>query len=67
MPQTNDDKETQNLEEHLANLRATEEKMQALQKELEDLIKEGGEVRLAALKLVDELKMSKIKNYIQTN
>ena len=67
MPQTNDDIENEALEKELAHLRETSEKITALQKELEDMLKEGTEVRLEALSLIDKLKISKVKNYIQTN
>lgn len=54
------------LEARLLKLQKISETMRALQEEFDALLKEGGEVRLSALKLIDELKMSKVKNYIQT-
>jgi hypothetical protein len=54
------------LEARLLKLQKIAETMRALQEEFDALLKEGGEVRLSALKLIDELKMSKVKNYIQT-
>jgi hypothetical protein len=54
------------LEARLLKLQKISETMRALQEEFDALLKEGGDVRLSALKLIDELKMSKVKNYIQT-
>ncbi|MFA5127396.1 MAG: hypothetical protein WC457_00130 [Patescibacteria group bacterium] len=67
MAQVIDDKKNEALAADLAHLRATSDKISALQTELEDMIKEGTKVRLQALDLIDKLKISKVKNYIQTN
>lgn len=67
MAQTNDELSNEALEVELAHLRETSEKIAVLQKELEDITREGTKVRLQALDLIDKLKISTVKNYIQTN
>ena len=60
------DKSNEIIEARLLKLQKIAETMRALQEEFDTLLKESGEVRLSALKLIDELKMSKVKSYIQT-
>jgi hypothetical protein len=56
-----------------AELRARVEKLQTardlikrLQAELVSLVKEGGEIRVEALKLLDDIKIQKVKNFIKS-
>jgi hypothetical protein len=54
------------LKARVQKLQTARDLIKKLQAELATLVKEGGEIRVEALKLLDEIKIQKVKNFIKS-
>lgn len=54
------------LKDRVQKLQTARDLIKQLQAELASLVKEGGVIRLEALKLLDEIKIEKVKKFIKS-